>query len=44
MVILAVNWRVWAVLALLFVYALARRLFRSWRKRRAARRYTSKRP
>lgn len=46
MVFLAVNWRVWVVLGLLFLYALARRLFRSWRIRRRARlaTYESKRP
>lgn len=46
MVFLAVNWRVWVVLGLLFLYALARRLFRSWRLKRRARlaSYESKRP
>ncbi|MDP9420317.1 MAG: hypothetical protein M3P53_09265 [Actinomycetota bacterium] len=45
MVILALNWRVWAVLGLLFAYALVRRLFRSWRaKRRAGQGYASNRP
>ena len=47
MVFLAVNWRVWAVLGLLFLFALGRRLYRSWRIRRRARlaaTYASKRP
>lgn len=46
MVILALNWRIWAVLALLFAYALLRRLFRSWRNRRrdGPSAYASKRP
>jgi hypothetical protein len=35
-VFLAVNPRVWAVLAVLFVLALARRLWRRWRLRRRA--------
>ena len=40
MVILALNWRIWAVLGLLFLYALARRLFRSWCRSRRRRRVT----
>ena len=45
MVILALNWRIWAVLGLLFLYALGRRLFRSWcAERRRKRGYASKRP
>lgn len=49
MAILALNWRVWAVLGLLFTYALVRRLVRSWWARRQAprghpRAYGSNRP
>jgi hypothetical protein len=31
--ILFVNWRVWVVVGLLFLFALARRLFKQWRER-----------
>ena len=48
MVILALNWRIWAVLGALFLYALLRRLLRSWLARRRARQaaatYASNRP
>ena len=36
MVFLALNWRVWLVIGLLFLYGLARRMFRQWRRRRLA--------
>jgi hypothetical protein len=38
MVFLALNWRVWLILFLLFTYALGRRLVRDWHRRYAARR------
>ncbi len=49
MVILALDWYIWAAIGLLFAYALGRRLWRSWRLRRRARGdrktgYASKRP
>jgi hypothetical protein len=44
MVFLAVNWRVWAILGLLFLFGLLRRLYRSWRARRRAAVHGSKRP
>lgn len=44
MVFLAVNWRIWVVLGLLFLFALLRRLYRSWRARRRAAVQGSKRP
>lgn len=37
MIFLAVNWRVWVILGLVFLYALARRLYRSWRSRPVSR-------
>lgn len=43
MVFLALDWYIWALLGLLFLYALARRLIRSWQDRRA-RRHAWKRP
>ena len=36
MFFLAVGWRVWVVILLLFAFALARRLYRQWRLRIAA--------
>jgi hypothetical protein len=49
MVILALDWYIWAALGLLFAYAFGRRLWRSWRLKRRARAartigYGSKRP
>ena len=49
MVILALDWYIWAALGLLFAYALGRRLWRSWRLKRRSRArraagYGSKRP
>ena len=38
MVFLALNWRVWLILFLLFAYALTRRFLRDWHRRLAARR------
>ena len=34
MVILALDWYIWAALGLLFAYAFGRRLWRSWRLKR----------
>ena len=34
MVFLALNWRVWLVIGLVFLYGLGRRTFRQWRERR----------
>ncbi len=36
MALLALNWRVWLVIALLFLFGLARRLYKQWRQRVAA--------
>jgi hypothetical protein len=36
MVFLALNWRVWLIIGLVFLYGLGRRMFRQWRRRRAA--------
>lgn len=36
MVFLFVNWRIWVVLALLFLFALLRRLLKQWMDRRRA--------
>ncbi|HEV2767300.1 MAG TPA: hypothetical protein VGV63_06315 [Acidimicrobiales bacterium] len=44
MVFLAVNWRIWVVLGLLFLFGLLRRLYRSWRARRRVAAQGSKRP
>ena len=45
MVFLALDWFIWAALALLFLYALLRRLFRSWQaRRRMSKAQGSKRP
>ncbi len=38
MVFLFVNWRIWAVVGLLFAYGLARRALRSWLYQRRQRR------
>ncbi len=44
MVFLAVNWRIWVVLGLLFLFGLLRRLYRSWRAKRRTAAQGSKRP
>jgi hypothetical protein len=36
MLFFAVNWRVWVVIGLVFLFALARRLYKQWRDRLAA--------
>ena len=47
MTILALDWYIWVALGLAFLYALVRRLVRSWQAKRRVRRgaaYGSKRP
>jgi hypothetical protein len=45
MAILSLDWYIWVVLGLLFLYALVRRLVRSWQaKRRPAHRPPTSRP
>jgi hypothetical protein len=42
--LLAINWKVWAAIGVLFLYALLRRLLRQWLAGRRARPQGSKRP